>query len=276
MVAPKKQLMFVHIPKTAGTTFVLILGRLFKWNKTLSYYSAQGRKNHVDFSAAYKNKFDLSYGHIPFIPDQGLERGIEYFTFLRKPRERLLSGYKYLKGDKDHGIEKATAVADTYLLKDFLKQGVIKNFDNLMVRYLSNNIEKAYLEINEADLELAIKNFDTYFQIFGLTEYFNESLVLLSDYMKWAPLYYVKENKSSFKAEELDEETEKLIEACNKYDEVLYKHAHAKFLKMMADKRGVLDKGLEELKKGNEKYKLIISFHNKSSLLYSYIRRKLT
>ena len=153
MTTQKKQFMFVHIPKTAGTTFVLILGRLFKWNKTLSYYSAQGRKNQVLFSAEHKNKFDLSYGHIPFMANQGLERGIEYFTFLRDPRERLISGYKYLKGDKDHGIEKATAVADTHSLKDFLNQGIIKNFDNLMVRFLSDKIEKGYLEIKNQKID---------------------------------------------------------------------------------------------------------------------------
>ena len=146
-----------------------------------------------------------------------------------------------------------------------------------MVRFISGNIEKQYLEINEEDLRQALKNFDAHFNIFGITEYFNESLVLLSDYMHWPPLYYVKENKSTYKIDpkEFDDETERLILACIKYDEVLYEHALKRFLKLMEQKQHVINAGLEELRKGNEKRKTILSLRGKASLLYSYLKIKL-
>jgi hypothetical protein len=276
MAALKKQFFFVHIPKTAGTTMALTLARLFKWKKKLSYYTPQGRRNHSKLTAEYKNKFDLSYGHIPFNANDKIDRGIEYFTFFRTPREHLLSGYRHLKGDGNHGIKKVINVAD-YSLKDFLKKGLVKNVDNLSVRFLAGQIDKPFLEINENDLQQAIKNFDTYFHIFGLTEYFDESLVLLSDYMKWPTLYYVRENKSSYTIDpkELDEETEQLISRCTQYDKILYDHARQRFLKLMEEKKEVIEAGLIKLRAGNKKYKTILSLRSKASLFYSYIRRKL-
>lgn len=270
----KKQFFFLHIPKTAGTTMALTLARLFRWKKKLSYYTPQGRRTYARLSSEYKNKFELSFGHIPFDANQKIERGIEYFTFFRSPREHLLSGYRHIKGGGNHGVKKTVNVAD-YTLKDFLKQGVLKNIDNMSVRFLAGKIDKPYLTINEEDLQLAIKNFDENFFIFGITEYFDESLVLLSDYMKWPPLYYVRENKSKYKIDpkELDEETENLIKQCNRYDEVLYKHALTKFLKLLEKKRDIVNKGLIELRATNEKHKNVLFWRNKLSLLYSSIRR---
>jgi hypothetical protein len=276
MSTTKKHFLFVHIPKTAGTSFALILTRQFGWFKKLSFYSPEARKRYPLLTADKKNKYDLSYGHIPFMADQGLERGIEYYTFLRAPRERLLSGYRHVKGDGNHVIKKVINVAD-YSIKDFLKQGLIKNMDNLMTRFLANKMDKEYLKINDDDLRLAIKNLDEHFSIFGLTEYFDESLVLLSDHMNWPPLYYVKENKSSYKIDpkELDKETEELMHACNKYDEVLYQHALDRFKKMMEAKKEIVETGLVKLRDGNRKYKTIISFRNKANLLYAYFRKKM-
>lgn len=271
----KKQFFFVHIPKTAGTTVALILARQFKWKKILSFYPPKSRKDFTPLSPDHINQFDLCFGHIPFPVDHKIERGIEYFTFLRKPRELILSGYRYVKGD-NHGVKKV--IGTNYSLKDFLKQGILKNFDNVMVRFLSGNIEKAYLEINEDDLKLAIKNFDTHFNIFGLTEYFDESLVMLAHHMNWAPLYYVRENRSAFKLDpkELDEENEKIIALCTKYDQILYDHAHKKFLKLLEEKRDVVATGLIELKNGNRKRKMILLLRNKASLLITEIRKKLS
>lgn len=271
-----KQFMFVHIPKTAGTTFVLTLARHFKWKKKLAQYYYTAFENFPKLSPEFINRFDLRYGHVPFKAELQIERGTEYFTFLRNPRERILSSYRHIKGDGEHGLKNKINV-DEHLLKDFLKKGLSKKIDNLMVRYLSDNMGKDYLTVNEEDLQKAIKNFDTYFKIFGLTEYFDESLVLLSDHMGWEPLYYAKENKSSYTIDtkELDEETEKLILACNKYDEVLYKHALERFRKMMAEKKAELEKGLKALREGNEKRKFVLSLRNKGSLLYSTLMRKL-
>lgn len=276
MSAIKKQFLFVHIPKTAGTSFALILAKQFKGQKKLQFYSPKEREKYQQLSAPEKEGFDLIYGHIPFIGNQGLKRGIEYFTFLRTPRERLLSQYKHIKGDGNHVIKRQINV-DDYSLKDFLKQGIVKNFDNLMTRYLSGNLSKNYLEIDQSDLEQAIRNFDANFAIFGLTEQFDESLVLLSDYMNWPPLLYIRENKSSYKIkkEELDTETEELIIKCNRYDEVLFKHAKEKFEKLLASKKELVEKGVKELREGSEKNKRMILFKNKVNLLYAYFRKVL-
>lgn len=276
MPTAKKQFMFVHIPKTAGTTFVLTLARHFSGKKRLSQYYHTAFKNFPKHSPEYLNSFDLSYGHVPFNPELKIERGIEYFTFLREPRERILSSYRHIKGDGEHGLKDKINVAD-HKLKDFLNKGLSKKIDNLMVRYLSNNMDKDYMTINEEDLKIAINNFDKHFSVFGLTEYFDESLVLLSDHMSWSPLFYFRENNSSYKIDknELDEETEKLILACNKYDDILYRHALDRFKNMMSDKKAILESGLKALREGNEKRRFVLLLRNKGSLLFSNLMKKL-
>jgi hypothetical protein len=276
MQTPQKQFMFVHIPKTAGTTFVLTLARHFRGKKKLSQYYHTSFENFPKHSPEYVNQFDLSYGHVPFNSKLKIERGIEYFTFLREPRERLLSGYRHIKGDGEHGIKDKINVAE-HSLKELIKSGLSKKIDNLMVRYLSGNMDKDFMAIDQTDLDMAIKNFNTYFSVFGLTEYFDESLVLLSQHMDWPPLFYARENNSSYRIDtkELDEETENLILACNKYDNVLYRHALKRFREMMSDKKTGLEKGLKELREGNEKRKFSLSLRNKGSLLFSNIIRRL-
>jgi hypothetical protein len=276
MPTAKKQFMFVHIPKTAGTTFVLTLARYFNGKKKLAQYYHTAFKNFPKHSSEYLNSFDLRFGHVPFNPELKNERGTEYFTFLRNPRERILSSYRHIKGDGDHGLKNKINITD-YKLKDLLKSGLSKRVDNLMVRYLSNNMDKDYLTINEDDLKAALHNFDKHFSVFGLTEYFDESLVLLADHMNWSPLFYFRENNSSYKidAKELDEETEQLILACSKYDNILYKHALERFLKMKLDKKAIIEKGLVELKEGNEKRKFVLSIRNKGSLFFSNLMKKL-
>ena len=275
MPTVKKQFMFLHIPKTAGTTFVLTLTRHFNGKKKLAQYYYTSFNNFPKHTPEYLNRYDLSYGHVPLNTDLKVERGIDYFTFLRNPRDRILSSYKYVKGDGEHVIKERINIKD-YSLKDFLKQTRLKNFDNLMVRYLSGNFDKEYMTVNDDDLQLAIKNLDTHFSVFGLTEYFDESLVLLAHHLGWSPLFYLKENSSSYKidAKELDEETERLILACNKYDEVLYQHALSRFKKMMADKKEILENGLKELREGSEKRRFVLSIRNKGSLLLTGLMRK--
>ena len=275
MSSLKKQFYFLHIPKTAGTTFALLLARLYRRQKKISFYPVKNRQSLKPYTSEQMNGYDLFYGHYPFDANLKPERGIEYFTFLREPRELMLSAYKFLKGG-NHPIKKIKG--KNYSLNDFLTQGILKNFDNVMVRFLSGNLGKGYLEITEADMQTAIKNFDAHFHIFGLTEYFDESLVLLSDYMNWEPLFYARENKSAYTIDpkELDEATEKLIVQCTRFDEIVYKHAQERFLKMLSEKRQIVDAGLIELKKGNEKRKSLLLLRNKASLLISGIKQKLS
>ena len=70
--------------------------------------------------------------------------------------------------------------------------------------------------------------------------------------------------------EEFDEETESLIKACNQFDEILFKHAKAKFDIMLAAKKDFVDKGVKELREGSEKNRNMILFKNKVNLFVPY------
>lgn len=274
MKKSENQFFFLHIPKTAGTTVALTLSRKFNYRKTLSYYKKKG-VSFKDFSnSEYYNQFDLIYGHIPFPKQYNPSKSVIYFTFLRKPSSLILSAYKYFKSD-DHYSEKLKN--QSYTLKTLLQKGTLKNFDNVLVRFLSGNIDKPYLKIDREDLNVAIHNFDTHFKIFGITEYFDESLVLLSEFMNWPPLFYKNENKSEYKLDvtELDNEVTELIEKCSVFDNELYQHAIGRFNSLLEQNKDIMHAKLKELREGNKKSRLILSLRNKLSLFFSYIRIKL-
>ena len=51
--------------------------------------------------------------------------------------------------------------------------------------------------INEEHYEMAIKNLDNHFAVTGITERFNESILVLANELNWKSPYYSIANKSN-------------------------------------------------------------------------------
>jgi hypothetical protein len=127
----KKQLYFLHIPKTAGTSVSNSLTEIAV-KKNLSMVGPILIDHLVE--RPHWEKADLLVGHLGLLP---LDHNFRYFTVLRDPLERLYSHYSHVKRDPGHYFNKIVT-AEKINFEDFLLDERFRNMNfNMQTRYLS-------------------------------------------------------------------------------------------------------------------------------------------
>lgn len=249
---------FIHIPKTGGVTFQYILNKQYGSCRKFTlhpYNNGLWQKLSNDAKLSYK----IIKGHFRFKPDLYPGKCI-YFTFLREPEKRLLSHYNFIKTTVTHRLYREMKEKN-YSLMDLVENGKIPNLDNCMVRYIAGCGEKKFGEVNESDLQKAISNFDNYFKNFGILEKYDESLLILSYELGWKTPYYTlhNEGKVNVNKSKIDSETKEAILICNRYDELLWKHACVKFEEKVKKHKEKLDLELLKFKEKNRGNRFLIN-----------------
>jgi hypothetical protein len=220
-------LIFLHLPKCAGTT----LNRIIEWEyHPLRVFSIDP----VLFLWSFKKlnrwpserlaRMQVFKGHMPFGIHHRLPQSSTYVTFLRDPVERVISAYyfarNYLLHPKHHWISKLT-------LEEYVR--VSPNHD-VQCKYISGRPfvgDHHAGDCDEQTLEAAKENLNKYFSLVGLTERFDEGLAILKIMFGWEIAKYAKFNvtKSRLKKTSLPPSTVELIAERNKYDMALYDYA---------------------------------------------------
>jgi len=220
----KKVSVFTHVFKTAGTT----LNRILEWQ----YLFGRGSSYHASSLSFYeyfkklprekRKNIKLIKGHFPFGVDKYCIQPTNYFTMLREPDNRLISHYKDTR--RLYKAVYGSKGAKELTLKAFLKQGILPVADNCQVRFLSGAIDIPYGSINETHLTMALNNLRTKYSIIGITEYFDESILIFAKTLGWTTPYYVKNNVSKKRDDAIciDSEVQNLLSYYNRYDYRLY------------------------------------------------------
>jgi hypothetical protein len=232
---PKHNLIFLHLPKTGGSTLHAYLERQFPLENNYTIKVINSERIDVDsfinLEEKKREKIRLLKGHMMFGLHKYLIGESKYFTYLRKPEDRLISYYYYALGRPNHGLHKKL-IEEKLSIKDFLYQVEDKDVNNGQIRYISG------IDDTEQNmLDKALENIDKHFSFVGLQEKFDESLLLLSQLYGWGTPYYKTQNvtKNRISVSELDSETKKTIEELNKGDITLYKIIEEKINKQLED-----------------------------------------
>ena len=101
----REALIFLHIPKTAGTT----LNRIIEWQyNPLSIFTIDPHRIRatVDrfktLSEQRRRQLRVVRGHMPYGIHKFLPQGGTYITMLREPVARVLSSYSFCAGGFTH------------------------------------------------------------------------------------------------------------------------------------------------------------------------------
>jgi hypothetical protein len=229
MSETNETLLFLHIPKTGGSTVYKILERQYSWAERLRLESPEIARFKT-LSAAERGRYRLIHGHLYFGFHRFIQGASTYITFLRHPVERVLSFYYYARSTPDHYLH--SQLANKRLdLKTAIAGELTPELRNGQIRQLAGEEwEDPQRVITRAALERAQANL-THFRVVGLLEEFDASLLLLRRAFGWHLPFYIKENVTKEKPDEifLDPETRGLIEEANRLDLELYEYARNLF-----------------------------------------------
>ena len=225
---------FIHIPKAAGSTLTTILDR--EYDPSLTYTIEgdieQSIRKFVSLSSNYRDKIKLLRGHIPYGLHRHINRSSKYFTMMRNPEDRIISYYHYVLRSKDHYLHDEV-VGGKMSLNSFIKSQITLELDNDQTRHLSGLFyDIPFGKITEDILEVAKRNIDKDFLIVGLSEKFDESLLLMKKFLNWRHLpLYVRKNVTKNRPETntFNSQALNLIREYNSFDVQLYSYAAKKF-----------------------------------------------
>jgi len=223
-------LIFLHIPKTGGSTLYKILERHFSPAETVTL-DTPGVARFKTSPAEERGRYRLIQGHMYFGVHRFIPRPSTYITFLRHPIERVLSFYYYARSTADHYLYPLLTTGRLDL-KTLLGRELTSELCNFQTRALAGDEWEDPQRIVTRDaLERAKANLAKHFCVVGLLEEFDAGLLLLRRAFGWHWPFYVKENVTKEKPPNasMDVETRKSVEDTNSLDVELYEYARNLF-----------------------------------------------
>ena len=235
--------LFLHIAKTAGTTLNRILDR--EYSTPASYQepsgggSREGCAGVEAMTESERRRFRVFSGHFPFGVQHLLPPPVFTITLLRDPLERVLSQYYHVARTPDHYLHQRHRAEEGPLLSltEFLSAGTVE-VDNWQTRVLAGPEAMAlpFGACGRDVLEQAKKNLACDIALAGLTERFDETVVLLWRRLGWIMPCYLRENVGWNRRgrDEVPREALRLIWQRTQWDRELYDFAAARLEEQIA------------------------------------------
>ncbi|XP_053315967.1 galactose-3-O-sulfotransferase 4-like [Spea bombifrons] len=237
---PKTRIFFLKTHKTASSTIMNILFRFgdsrnltFAFpskNATQFYYPGFFSASQVDnFSDYNNNTFHIMCHHMRFRlteVEKVMPSDTFYFTILRNPIYLMESSFSYYKSTSSFAKAKSLEDFLNNTTKYYSKSNYAKNLMTFDLGFDHNGLESAkYFKLMQEAVEII-------FDLVLITEYFDESLVLLKDALCWTYedlLSFPLNSRSDITKKALPLETQERIKAWNQHDWKLYNYFNRTF-----------------------------------------------
>jgi galactose-3-O-sulfotransferase len=221
-------LLFMHIPKTAGTAFREAALANYKQSEVAYIYAdPPGFPLYLeDLPMEQRARFRFVAGHLVYGMHDWIPNDCCYFTILREPLSRIWSAYNHLI--EQHN--KLVFAADDRIrsLEEMFENRIAAELDNLVVRYFSG-VDGRSFPVGTVDrevYELAVLHLEQAFPYVGMQERLEDAYAYLRNRLGWkqgtppqimnAATYSSTGRRSSAE--------EKLMRHFNKWDIMLYEH----------------------------------------------------
>jgi hypothetical protein len=241
-----RSLIFLHIPKTGGTTLNGIIEAQYDPSSIYSLPSHGDIKRYMDdfklLPVEQRIQLKLLKGHLLFRArlDQYMSQPCRYITLLREPIDRVISTYYYILETPSHYLHKEI-VSEKVDLQVFSERDypAVNNLQTYLLATVDPLLLGKHEESNypmENLIESAFANIDKYFAVIGVLERFDEFLILLMRCLGWKITHYSKQNVNQMRPrrEDVPERTIETIRNNNKYDMRLYNHARQRMDDLIA------------------------------------------
>ncbi len=227
---------FLHIPKTAGSTLHQIIRR--QYPASAIYHIGSHADSEPTFRAlplARRSRIRLLMGHFEMGIDAYLPRPSTYFTMLRHPVARAVSYFAHVRRDPDHYCHHLVH-HEQMTLSTFIQSGADVMMDNGQTRMLAGVLYAIpFGQLDATVLEQARQNLRARFAFAGLTEKFDQALLLMRHFFGWRNLYYTRRNVTAHTQKDpLSAETLALIHQVNQLDAALYAFAADRLAQQVA------------------------------------------
>ena len=258
---------FLHIGKTGGMTLRSVLHRQFPTSEILvvrvldrepSPTRLRREASLAQFASLPESTREgarLIEGHTIFGLHAYVPRPSTYITLLRDPISLVVSQYRFVSRRPRHALHSQVATKDM-TLDAYVRSGISLEADNSQTRALSGDTTTPFGECSEEMLEIAKANVRRHFAVTGLTERFDETLLMLRRTFGWSRLWYVRTNVAPRRdgPEQVDPDTLRWLEHQNRFDIELYRWAGEEFAAAIASDPTFGD-GLQSFRRANALYR---------------------
>ncbi|MBE9537829.1 MAG: sulfotransferase family 2 domain-containing protein [Proteobacteria bacterium] len=252
-----RKIRFLHIPKTAGSSFDECLfiqyfkAYILRQRFTFTGNFAADQQRYRQIPTAERKKIVLYTGHAPLTTGVKELDHIPTLTFLRNPVDRVISYCQHVSEGKSLNISGGIDCKNMDI-DQFLSSGrtQLSNFQSkIILGRESYNLPKESMEdlVTQALYALEHK-----LSCFGITEDFDRSLLMFSHVLSWEkpPIYRYRNKKNSDSLIEFEARHIEKIKELNKIDLLVYERALILFDKKI---RGYGEEFEEELALFKEK-----------------------
>ena len=242
----REALIFLHIPKTAGTT----LNRIIEWQYspfeifTMDPYRIRATPERLKrLPQGRRCRLRMVRGHMLYGIHECLPQGATYFTMLRDPVARALSTYYFILRRPLNPLHRKVK-KERLSIEDCIRSFPQRH--NLQCRLIAG-VKDASSTGDERLLDMAKEHLIKSFSVVGIAERFEESLMLMATTFDWEIPFY-KNCKVSKTRPQIDPGTVEMIRDHNRLDVELYEFSKRLFEESLQKKEAAVQEGLAALR----------------------------
>jgi hypothetical protein len=233
-------IVFVHVPKAAGSSLSWLLRRRYGANflECSSVDLEDGLAPIEDFEWRRTGPGAIA-GHLGTGINLALRGQPLFVTILRNPVDRIISYYYYARETPAHYLHDQI-VGGGLTLAEFVQCGLTLEIDNLQVRQFSGETGRVnhspFGELSSEALNTAKERLAD-FDLVGLSEDFAGTMVCLRKLTGWCRVYSRRMNvtRCRTRLEEISRETLDLVRRSQALDIELYEFGRALFARQVED-----------------------------------------
>ena len=250
---PRQHVLYLKTHKTGSTTIYSILAEFCRARELLPLLP---RDVHINLYAKFHasqlllhkgvSQYDMLFNHMVFEPKvlNYLPNDTFKFTTLRDPLRQFISSFRFFSQYKDQSYLQNIPGPEPMIT--FLSDP--KRYEAKGMRSLTNNRQSVDLgfdlrySVNDTSYIIRfVKQVEENFDLVLITEYFDESLVLLKRLLGWSTcdILYFQKWKSAHQSDDVDPVLRKLHRHHSVADRCLYFHFLGVFKQVLSTQRDV-------------------------------------